>query len=165
MADLIQLIFSVGIPLVLLAIGLFAGRVAERKHFASLALRETQQVKIFTTDLSRYPLISSAQPTPQIVITEVVIATDYFKSFVASLKKLVGGSLGTYLSLVERARREAILRLKEQASQMGYNAICNVRLETADIGGTSEGKGKVAMVAVLASATAYRVNEDATRSV
>jgi len=85
------------------------------------------------------------------VTAEVVIASDYFKMFLASLRKLIGGNLRSYETLMERARREAVLRLIEQARGHQFNALCCVRIESSNIG-----KGVMPMVAVLASATAYR---------
>ena len=49
---------------------------------------------------------------------------------------------------------EALQRIVEQAQKYGFNAICNVRYETADVGGNSQTR-RVATVAILASATAY----------
>ena len=94
---------------------------------------------------------------PQMYVAEVVIATDYLKTFLAGLRKFFGGEIRSYQTLLVRARREATLRILEQARQQGYNAICNLRLENADIGGNNNAKG-VAMVAILASATAYRAS-------
>jgi uncharacterized protein YbjQ (UPF0145 family) len=85
----------------------------------------------------------------------VVIATDYMKSFLARVRNIFGGEVRSYTKLMIRARREAVVRLKHQAVELGYNALCNVRLETADIGGTASGRG-VSMAAVLAWGTAYR---------
>ena len=44
---------------------------------------------------------------------------------------LVGGRLRSYEPLLDRARREALLRLKEEAALRGYHAVCGVRLETS----------------------------------
>ena len=89
------------------------------------------------------------------MIGEVVIATDYLKSFQATIRKIFGGRLGSYQTLLDRARREALLRVIEQAQDQGYNAVCNVRLETADVGGNTSQR-RVAMVGILGSGTAYQ---------
>jgi uncharacterized protein YbjQ (UPF0145 family) len=60
----------------------------------------------------------------------------------------------SYHSLMDRARRETTVRLLESAREMGYNAICNLRMEPADIGGNIGKKGSV-MVCIVGSATAY----------
>ncbi len=141
--------------LALILLGLIAGGAAERAHFTSLAAREQATRGFLLTQTRRYLDIEPGGPPPQMLMAEVVIASDYLKSFLASLRNLFGGEVKSYQTLLERARREATLRIVEQARRQGYNAICNLRLETADIGGNFTGKG-AAMVAIIASATAYR---------
>ena len=69
-----------------------------------------------------------------IVLGEVVIASDYFKTFVAWLRKLFGGELRTYETMMSRARREAKLRMLEQADDFGAELVVNVRFEWSDVG-------------------------------
>ncbi|MEM9005468.1 MAG: heavy metal-binding domain-containing protein, partial [Cyanobacteria bacterium P01_F01_bin.86] len=47
----------------------------------------------------------------------------------------LGGRITTYETLLERGRREAILRMKEDAIKWKASKIVNVRLETAEMGG------------------------------
>jgi uncharacterized protein YbjQ (UPF0145 family) len=89
------------------------------------------------------------------IVKEVVIASDYLKSFLAKLRNIFGGEVRSFETLLERARREALLRIIEEAQSNGYNAICNLRMDTAEIGGNLDKKG-AAMATILASATAYR---------
>lgn len=138
----------------LVILGLFFGRLNEKNHLKSLDQREEQTRDFLITDIRRY---ESPDPSTnsQIVVAEVVIATDYLKTFLASIKKLLGGEVRSYLTLLDRARREAILRIVEQAIDNNCNAICNIRIETADITGESKRKGAIA-VGIVASGTAYR---------
>ena len=72
----------------------------------------------------------------------------------ARLRMLAGGSLTSYESLVDRARREAVLRMKDQARRAGADSVFDVRLETASI---SKGEREaVGSVEVLAYGTALR---------
>ena len=71
----------------------------------------------------------------------------------ANLRKIFGGRLGAYETLLERARREAILRLKEQSA--GAHLIVNLRLETCTIART-KGRQGIGAVEVLAYGTAVR---------
>lgn len=150
-------IFVFGIPLVLLAIGLFVGGHMERRHFRSLEQREAATRDMIVTQVRSYPGYVPGEKPPQIIFAEVVIATDYLKTFLARLRNFFGGQVGSYQTMLVRARREAALRVLEQAHRQGYNAVCNIRLETADVGGNSVTQGKKGMVmaAILASATAY----------
>ena len=85
-----------------------------------------------------------------------VISLDYFKRFVAGLRLLFGGRIASYETLLDRARREAILRMKEQAHEAGYRAVIGVRLETSQVAQATR-QGGTAGVEVLAWGTALRL--------
>ena len=150
------------VPLVgLLLLGLIAGGLAERRHLRSLDEREARHRNVLVTDLKSFPHAIAGPRPPRMVVAEVVIASDYLKSFLASLRQLFGGEMRSFGTLMIRGRREALMRLTEQARAEGYNGLCNVRLERADIGGSTSRRG-VPMVTVLASATAYYVDDRPT---
>jgi uncharacterized protein YbjQ (UPF0145 family) len=73
------------------------------------------------------------------------------------LINMVGGRIGVYETLMDRARREAIVRLRREAQAVGANVVWNVRLETAAIGG-GEKNEKAKGVEVIASGTAMHVS-------
>lgn len=154
MEDLIVLAIGLGSFAFLLMLGLLAGGWIERSHLGTLSAREANTADMLVTQTKSF-FGGRAGPTPPVmIVAEVVLSADYLKTFLGGLKKLIGGEIGSYSTLLARARREALLRILEEARQMGYNAVCNVRLETADVGGTTGGQ-KAVMVAILASATAY----------
>lgn len=148
---LAQLVLPLIISFILLTVGFFSGRYQEKKHYASILERETApgQVMVFA---ERLPPPQMPQPTTQLVRGSVVISADYFKRFIATLRMLIGGRLNTYESLMDRARREAILRMREQAKELGATQIFNVKLETMAIGGRRP--NGVACLEVLAYGTA-----------
>lgn len=152
--DLLEHGIEFGILVALLTLGLLAGGFAERRHLRLLAGREADNGDFLISQIKSFPGAARGTTAPTIVIAEAVIATDYFKTFIATLRKIFGGELRSYHSLLDRARREALQRLVEQASDLGYNALCNVRIETADVVGNTM-RRRAAMVAILASATAY----------
>lgn len=123
---------------VFVTLGYFFGRRAEKKHFASLIEREQK--------MNQLPAMASRMPPQdgnydQILVSgSVVIANDYFKTFVAGLRNLFGGKLTTYESLLDRARREALLRMKEEAARLGAELVFNVKYETSNISGQSSKK-------------------------
>lgn len=158
MQSLIGFIFIFGPFLFLILLGLFVGGWNERRHFEKLKGREQQTSDIFVTQIKTYPSAIPENAQPRMVIAEVVIAADYLKSFLAKLRNIFGGEVKSFFSLMDRARREALVRILEQAQQHGYNAVCNVRIQTADIGGNST-KRKAAMVAIIASGTAYHASQ------
>jgi uncharacterized protein YbjQ (UPF0145 family) len=137
--------------LVLLAIGYFAGRAAERGHYRSIRRRERELAGILLFATKFPPAPQSPQATA-LVSGSVVISSDYFKLFVASLRKLFGGRFRVYETLVDRARREAVLRMKAQARKLGGQAVFNVKFETFNV--TMGARGGIAAIEVLAYGTA-----------
>ena len=138
-------------------LGLFAGGYNERRHLRKLDRREKALCHMPVTQVKSFPAFAGGK-RPAMVIGEVVITTDYLKNFLAAIRNIFGGRVKSYQSLLVRARREATLRVMEKARSQGYNALCNVRLETADVGGSTSSR-KVAMVAIIASGTAYRTEQ------
>ena len=55
------------------------------------------------------------------------------RDIMACLKNIVGGELRGYTELLEESREQATERMKAQASQMGANAIVNVRFSTSSV--------------------------------
>jgi len=130
----------------LVLIGLHFGRAAERRHYLSLADRENSLHQLSVSTVRRPP-VEEVYKTA-LVSGSTVVSVDFFKVFVAGLKNLIGGRLTTYESLLERARREAILRMKQNAVQLGATSIINTRFETSRISGNaSQGIGSVEVLA------------------
>ena len=152
MGDLIVFILRI---FILIPFGFICGRFSEKKHLRSLEERESTTSDFLITDLKSFPMISGLSKTPEMLIGEVTIATDYYKTFAGSVRNFFGGEMRGFESLKTRARREAVLRIVEQARGKGFNAVCNIRLETADIGGSTLSNKSAITVSILASATAY----------
>ncbi|MFW6189291.1 MAG: YbjQ family protein [Planctomycetota bacterium] len=152
------LIAQLGVPALLVMLGLVAGRIAERMHFRDLARRERAVADMLVTDIRSFPGGAEPESGAALVMGQAVIATDYLKTFLAGLRKIVGGEMRSYRSLMLRARREAVLRMLEKARDRGFDAVCNVRLNTAPVSGTR--RTKAAMVEVMATGTAYSRQKD-----
>lgn len=54
--------------------------------------------------------------------------------FVAGIQSMVGGEVTSFTSELEKARMEAIDRVRQKAAAMGANAIVGLDMETSDIG-------------------------------
>lgn len=141
------------IPILLIFIGLFGGRAIEKRHFDSLQAREAifsdQPAITFLKNTYETDRIASGE----MVMGSAVISIDHFKRFLAGLFLLVGGRVESYETLVDRARREAVLRMQEQA--IGMDIIVNVRIETSTIGNDVR-KGLVGSVEAMAYGTALK---------
>ncbi len=139
------------IVLVLTTIGYITGKIAEKRHYTSIQDREKKSLKLPVTN-TRRPLGTVPQRVRmELVSGSVVISVDYFKMMLAALQNIFGGHVTAYESLLDRARREAILRMKEQKPKAAQ--IFNVRIETTSIS-KSAGRGTVGSVEVLAYGTA-----------
>lgn len=142
-------IFQIIIFALLLALGYFFGRSAEKRHYRSIEKRE-EELKFIPTTSKKYPLYKDKKiQSVHLVSGSVVISIDYFKKIVAGLRNIVGGHVQAYETLVDRARREAVLRLKESCKDA--DEIINLRLETSSI---NKGTQQIGSVEVLAYATA-----------
>jgi len=69
----------------------------------------------------------------ELVTGNVAISLDFFKRILASLRNIFGGRVKSFESLLDRARRKAIIRMKLKARAQGATLIYNLRLETASI--------------------------------
>jgi uncharacterized protein YbjQ (UPF0145 family) len=138
--------------IILLGMGYFFGRLAEKKHYKSIIKREKQYKDILAVN-SRVPPIADKPMSSCLVAGSVVVSVDYFKRFLSGLRALVGGRLVAYESLLDRARREAILRMKKQASDLNANMIFNIKFETSSI--SKNARGRIGSIEVLAYGTAF----------
>lgn len=141
-------LFELYVLVTLLVIGYFAGKMVERSHYASIRKRERELSDVLAF-MVRFPFDRTTPQRAFLVHGTVVISADYFKTFVAGLRNLFGGRLRTYETLMERARREALLRLKEDARRRGAKMVICVRFET-----TTVSSGWAAAMEVLAYGTA-----------
>lgn len=140
---------------VLLSLGYFFGRLAERRHYKSILEREEKWLQLPTTS-SKYVMGDNAQVAKsQLVSGSMVVSVDYFKRILAKLRLFFGGNVQSYETLVDRARREAVLRLKESCPKA--DQIINLRLETSSI--TKGRKNQIGSVEVLAYGTAIYFSE------
>ncbi|MDQ0198084.1 YbjQ family protein [Neobacillus ginsengisoli] len=55
------------------------------------------------------------------------------KDLMAGLKTIVGGEIKEYTDMLNEARQKAIDRMKDEAIELGANAIIAMRLETCSV--------------------------------
>lgn len=155
-SDLLPLVVSLLTPVVLLTATYFIGHAVERRHFESLRAREEKYRRFPVVTFRNVPQgwrVASAE----VVQGSIVISVDYFKRFLAGLRAIFGGRIRSYEPLLDRARREALLRMTEDAVARGFDGIVNVRLETARLA-SSRGNGKgTAGVEMFAFGTAVKL--------
>lgn len=147
-----QFTIQIAMVLFLIILGYITGTLIERKHYISIKQRERMTMRLPAVTLkSAIPV--DAEITNAVLVTgSAVISLDYFKRFLAGLYNFFGGEVKSYESLLDRARREALLRMKEKVK--GANIILNVRIETSSIGKSANDRNSVGSIEALAYGTA-----------
>jgi uncharacterized protein YbjQ (UPF0145 family) len=138
---------------ILLGIGYFFGTRAEQQHLRSLKQREQATQGLVLSVAGAKATVPNAHQA-ELFTGSVVISSDFFKTFIAGFLNFFGGRLTVYETLLERARREALLRMEEAALAWGATRVVNIRIQTAELSGNS-GQGIVA-VEVMAYGTGIR---------
>lgn len=146
-----NVIFNLVIPIGSIAIAMVVGMVLEKRHFRLIEQREEIFRDMPVLNGRSFPLDKPILET-RMVVGSVVVSIDYFKRFLASLRNIFGGEVRSYCSLLDRGRREAILRMREQFPEA--DLIVNVRVETSSV--FQGRKKKVGSTEVLAYGTAIR---------
>lgn len=124
------LIFKIILTSILFTIGWGFGRHIERKHFKELEEQE-RKLAYIRIDTNKFQTTASQG---QLISSNVVISHDYFKYIIANIQNFFGGRLTAYESVVDRARREAMVRLKLEAEKIGATHIMGLRLSTTELG-------------------------------
>ncbi|MDR1962968.1 MAG: YbjQ family protein [Planctomycetaceae bacterium] len=136
----------------------------ESSHFKALTEAEQELSDMILSDLKTLP--PNWHPNGAIFVCEnVVIANDYFKSFLWFFRKIIGGRSRSFERLIERGRREATVRLLRKAKECGSNVVWNVRYETSIVrtdyswagGGNNNNTKSMAGVEIMAYGTAFFV--------
>ena len=158
MTDWIVIGLQVGLPAALLLLAYVVGTAVESRHYRILRARELR-TRAFPVVTFREAPAEWRITGSELVTGSVVISLDYFKRFLAGLRLLVGGRIRSYETLLDRARREAILRLKEDAFARGCHAVINLRMEAMRLNRTLGAEGGTAGVEILAYGTALRLEK------
>ena len=139
--------------ILMLILTYITGRIIENNHYKKIKQREIALIKkpIISFGAKRWTTQKKIAKI-EMVSGEVVIAGDYFKSFVAGLKNQFGGRLTTYESILDRARREALLRMREKARNA--HIIVNARIETVMLNEIQTQQNFPPQCAVIAYGTA-----------
>lgn len=143
-------------PFLVLMGAYFVGTALEKSHFKKLLARENASRRFLTVTFPYEPeggrILAS-----DLAMGSVVVSVDYFKRFIAGLRMLFGGRITSYEPLLDRARREAIMRMKDDAFKRGFQAVVNVRLETSRLASSSGRNEGTAAVEILAFGTALKL--------
>mgnify|MGYP001802641616 CR=1 FL=1 len=134
--ELIPILISVGPFLALLGIGLTFGTMAQQRHLYLLDQRETALGEMLLTNVGNIEADHG-----ELVTGSTVVAYDFFRRIMILFRKLIGGRFRMHERFMERSRREAILRMAEEAKARGAVAVHNIRLVTANLGDSGAAMG------------------------
>jgi uncharacterized protein YbjQ (UPF0145 family) len=140
------------IVIVLIGLGYVVGSIAEKKHYRSIISREAQWLHIPTVSVKNMIEDDVDIIDARMVQGSVVISIDHFKRILASLRNIFGGRVTAYESLIDRARREAILRMKEKSPNA--DIVLNTRIETSTIGRSANSRKSIGSIEAMAYGTA-----------
>ena len=137
--------------LILLFLGWVFGKANELKHYASIKKREALSLSRPAVNL-QHVIGERVVEDRALAVGSVVISVDYLKRFLSNLRNIFGGEMNSYSSLIDRARREALLRMKESCPHA--HLYINTRVETSSIfQGQKDGIGSVEVMAYSTAVT------------
>lgn len=132
----LSLLLTFGPVIALFLIGLTVGTILQRRHYRSLEQREAALGSFLLTNVG----ITSTQPG-ELVTGSTVVAYDFFRRVAILLRKMIGGRFSMHEAFMERARREAILRMAESAKNRGATSVHNIRLVSTNLGDSNSAMG------------------------
>jgi uncharacterized protein YbjQ (UPF0145 family) len=151
---LLMLFLYAGVPLMFIVGGYFIGSYTEKQHLAKLDREEDDLADIQVVNLKTIPTGFKVKET--ILVTgESAIANDYFKKWIGALRNIFGGEVRGFSMMMARGRRQAVVRMLQEAKRHGATKVWNVRIETATIIQGQQGRRqKAGGVEVIAYGTA-----------
>ena len=144
------------IAITILFICYFSGKAIEKSHYKSIKQREILLIKKPYLSFEKKLLNNKEIQEIQLVASSVVIGCDRFRSFLADLRNIFGGNVSTYESLMDRGRREALLRIREKAYNLGANIVINVKIDSVMLDPIDARKKTAPKVCVTAYGTAVK---------
>lgn len=122
--------FEFVMTFVLVCVGYVVGSQREKQHYKSLHVREKtfQDIPIRAGNA-----VAKSAHKAELIMASTVIATDYFKTMAANIKNFIGGGINSQEVLMDRARREATVRLREKAASLKAHEILGFRMESSTL--------------------------------
>lgn len=143
---------EISLFILVVVLAYLSGTIIEHHHYRSLARREQRLASLPICDSPETLISLHANPSARLVVGNVVVSLDMFRRVMAGFGSRLLGRVESYEALLDRARREAVLRMKTQAARLDAAMVCNVRLETTQV--LPSWRGTPRAVEVLAYGTA-----------
>lgn len=94
-----------------------------------LAKRPGAMLVVTTDEVPNYRIVKVLG----LVRGNTVRARNVGRDFLAGLKSLVGGEVGTYTAMLAQSREQALDRLRREALDAGANAVVAMRITTSTV--------------------------------
>ena len=132
------------------------GRWYQDRLMSALLLNEKQQGNMLQSDqhLSTQSLMTTmAAESSTLLHVSICVGPSVGQIFFMWFKSVFGGRLHSYDVVLDYGRREALLRLNQQAKSLGCSSIVNIRIETSTVSFAKNSKNSRSSVEFLAFAT------------
>lgn len=149
------ILFSLLLPFLSWAIG----RWYQDRLMSALQLNEKQQGNMLQSDqhLSTQSLMTTmAAESSTLLHVSICVGPSMGQIFFMWFKSIFGGRLHSYDVVLDYGRREALLRLNQQAKNLGCSSVVNIRIETSTVSFAKNDKSNTSSVEFLAFATGIR---------
>ena len=135
------------------------GRWYQDRLISALLLNEKQQGNMLQSDqhLSTQSLMTTmAAESSTLLHVSICVGPSMGQIFFMWFKSIFGGRLHSYDVVLDYGRREALLRLNQQAKNLGCSSVVNIRIETSTVSFAKNDKSNTSSVEFLAFATGIR---------
>ncbi len=138
------------IPVVLIVSAIGAGWTFGGRRLRALHRRIRSREVAMCRPVTTAPWVDASRPVAdaRLAVGTVVVSMDAFRGVLSALQKLTGGEVAPYSTLLDLARREALLRMYEKHPRADAFVACRIM--------TSSLEESASYVEVLATSTAVR---------
>lgn len=154
------IILSVVVPLLFPFLSWAAGRWYQGRLMQALLLDEKQQGSMLQSDQhlsTSSSMKTMAAQSSTLLHVSICVGPSMGQIFFMWLKSIFGGRLHSYDVVLDYGRREALLRLNQQAKELGCSSMVNIRIETSTVSFAKNNQNKTSSVEFLAFATGIRL--------
>lgn len=117
-------LLELGLALSLVALAWWTSRLLRRAHERSLTNTERRLAHVQLLTTSPVALAHCG-----LVAAEAVIAIDSYSALLLRWRQLLGGESLVVNTILQRGRREVLVRLQREAVALGGNAVIQLRLD------------------------------------
>lgn len=82
----------------------------------------------------------------QLVSVNVVIGTNFFSDWMASVTDIFGGTSSTYQRKLDSVYEEAVKRIEKKASKLGADAVIGLKMDFGEVSGKEKSMFMVSAV-------------------